>query len=438
MRRPPHQKTSPRTLALPGFVVSGMSKMRGLMDSVVSFERVQMSPYWRSPLLLSQAGPIEAGRSNAGSAQCPRASSQVRDSEPAPPAALYLNAFKWPPPGSMLWLRMAAAQLTATWVSALPDGSRSALSLEHALRAPCLQRSPLPGCRGMERAFRGQRGERLVGSPALRLLQTTRTRATTTRQLLLASEPTLEQWNLNLPAARIGRVADVDCSVAVEEPSPTLWVLACSSSASQSVVATGRKQRSPISIRKAWLADLLRDAAACPAGATSLCITAGFDPPGCNIEAPLQFIFRRRACTVARPLGRTASAARDIARRRSADPSHRRPDDAGLSPLGRRLYRSSPERPLRAHCARSHGAATCECWRRKVTTATAPLASAPGLNRPQELRRPGAPLHHQTHPFERVQMSPRLRPIYPAGRTTAPAATTGHSVIGGTPMHRLK
>jgi hypothetical protein len=46
MRRPLLQKTSPRTLALPGFVVSGPSKMRGLRCSGVSFERVQMVGGW--------------------------------------------------------------------------------------------------------------------------------------------------------------------------------------------------------------------------------------------------------------------------------------------------------------------------------------------------------------------------------------------------------
>src|SRR5690242_1330546 len=101
MRRPPNQKTSPRTLALPGFVVSGLSKMQGLMGSVVSFERVQMSPYQRSPLFSLRSGLFEDCHSNVEDALAPRSFDPSQRLEAEPRYAPDLNAFKRPLPGSM-------------------------------------------------------------------------------------------------------------------------------------------------------------------------------------------------------------------------------------------------------------------------------------------------------------------------------------------------
>jgi hypothetical protein len=215
----------------------------------------------------------------------------------------------------------------------------------------------------------------------------------------------------------------------------TLRVLSHSSSASQSAVTVLRRLRAPIGIRQARLRDALRNTSANTVCATSFCTTTDLDTPGSNVERPLQFICQRRAFMVTKALARRSRAARDIARPRASDSFRSCPGDAGLSTPA--LYRRSPESVLRLQNARSAGV-TCVRWQRKVRASRAPVASAPSLNRPQQLSLQSAPSHNRAHPFERVQMRPRPHSIYPASRTPASAEPTGHSATGGTPMHRLK
>ena len=236
MRRPSYQKTSPRTLALPGFVVSGISKMRGLMGSAVSFENAfkwDLMP--GSPLLLLETGSFEASHSNAGSAPCGRSSARLEDRERIPTGALYLNAFKRQPFASMPSIRRAVEKTIAMGLSTPSDGGRAEFPLDHALRGSSSQRRRLAWCRGMERAYGRRRLRRLMlGSLGQRLSQIPRTQAATTRELISAPHPVLDLWNL-------------DWLIAVEEPSSTERMPTWFSFAAKSAVAERPRLRTPVS-----------------------------------------------------------------------------------------------------------------------------------------------------------------------------------------------
>jgi hypothetical protein len=94
MRRAPTPKTSPRTPALPGFGVSGVCKMRGLIASTVSFERVQMGGC--RPEL---GGGLEAAPTGMSRGLGAVRLGSARD-------GVHLNAFKWKTSGWVSTLRV--------------------------------------------------------------------------------------------------------------------------------------------------------------------------------------------------------------------------------------------------------------------------------------------------------------------------------------------
>jgi hypothetical protein len=448
MRRPPHQKTSPRTLALPGFVVSGLSKMPGLMGSAVSFERVQMEPYWRSPLLDLPSGSFEASRSNGGTAQRSRSCTRLLDLQPAPTHAPHLNAFKWRPPEPMPSPRIVverpiAIGVTTPTVSTSTDCGRSALPRDHAPRGLSCQPSALAWCRGMEPASGRQRiyqsiftkttapTRLMIDSLGLRLLQITRAEAATAPEFALPSEPVRQLWNPNLPIV----VEDL-CLRRGLTSCATLRLLTRCPFASQSAVIVNHLLRPPIGLCRARFADPLRDAAASPISATALRTTTALDTASGSVEAHLQFILQGCACRAPNARGGKTWVARDAAWPRLSDSpgssalnatsfiQSRHVSDAFLSTLVDEFCRPSSECLPRPHCARTAGG-TCASrpanrdpslsdpgrWQTKATPpATLMLTRGPGLRRPEHpsLSSPqGADARPRGHPFERVQMSSR-------------------------------
>ena len=458
MRRPPHQKTSPRTLALPGFVVSGISKMRGLMGSVVSFERVQMRPYRCSPLLGLQAASFAPSHSNAGGAPFGKSFSRVEHCEPTTGSELHLNAFKWLLPVSKPSARMTVPQPIAMGPSTPLDGERPEHPRDQTQCGLSCRQRGLAWCRGMERAL-GQRLSRVtVRLPDSRLSQIARAQAATARELARPSEPVLELWNHNLLTS-VDEPASTPCSGHCLND---LWaILAFSFSDSHPAVAVRRRVRTPRHIRGARAADHLRSSAASFLSSRMPCTTTDSDTSW-SIEARLQFVSQCASTATTSTLGcRTRSQvlggecvelrddhARRLARRhemgagsttwpRPSDESRSSLSDAELSTPGKALCRRSSEWLSRPHSASAIGV-SCERPQRKVRASRVPLPSVCGCPRPQPTAHQDARTHHPDRSFERVQMTSRPGPIDPAGRTPAPAATSGHSVTGGTPMHRLK
>jgi hypothetical protein len=411
MRRPSYQKTSPRTLALPGFVVSGISKMRGLMGSAVSFERVQMGPYPGSPLLLLETGPFEASHSNPGSAPCGRSSSRLDDHERTRTGALYLNAFKRQPFAPMPSTRRAVEKTIAMGLSTPIDGGRAESPLDHAPRGPSPQRRPLAGCRGMERAY-GRRLRLMLGPLGQRLSQIPRTQAATTREPIAAPHPVLDLWN-------------IDWLIAIEEPSSTERMPTCFSFASGSAVAERPRLRTPVRPFEARSADAVRDTAASHFASMSLCTTPDLDTrSSSSIEARLRSV-SQRACTATEAVDRKTRRAHGTGSPRSSDRSRSSSTEADLSAPGEAICRTSSEWLPRAYSA---GAIFITCVRlpRKILASMTSLAPAPGLHRPQQRRTlQSVRTRPEANPFERVQMRPRPHPIYRAGRTPARAETSG-------------
>jgi hypothetical protein len=417
MRCPPYQKTSPRTLALPGFVVSGVSKMRGSMGSVVSFERVQMRPYEHSSLLPPQARSFEANHSKAGDAQCRKTFSRAEDPKPDPASALHLNSFKWIALGRMLPLRIAVAQLMSMRVALPAFDDPSRFPHDHSPSALSRKRCGVASCRSLERACLRQLCRLTITSPDWPHPEPAR-----------APEPVHDLWN-------------IDLANAVEAPSSTWCALTCSSFAPRSAVAVRRRVRNSVDDYEAPQADPPQ-AAATSCLTSSLCTAADCDTFSDSFEAPpLQQFVLRRAGRATETLGRNTRVAPDIDWSRRSDLSLRplslRPlSDAGRSIPGAALYGRSSERLPRQHCARTKGH-TWVIWQGKAMASTVPPASGEELPR-QQLTRQRLGVGHKANAFERVQMSSRSRPIYPVGRPVAPAETSGHLVTGGTPMHRLK
>jgi hypothetical protein len=454
MRRPSHQKTSPRTLALPGFVVSGLSKMRGLMGSAVSFERVQMGPYRRSPLLVLETRAFEVSHSNACSARRGECFSPLKTPEPCCAVARYLNAFKWQLAASMPSLRLSVAQPITGCASTPLDGGRSEFPRDHTLERFARRRGRFARCRGMELVCWRRRWQLTTEWLELQPLQVARIKTTSARELALASGPVLESWNVDLP-------------IALENSSATLRPLSCccahsivtsgsysSCFALQSAVVETHRLRIPINVGQARSGNALRDGAASSVSATALCTTTALDTASSRIEAPLQFVFRpesivdRRCaerdhghrghdCRAANAVGRTTRAAQATAWPRLSDSSRSSIGDLDVLPQAEALSCDSSERPPGALCARTFSISCVRCQLTLRAWATTP-ARTPRSHRPHRSSPQRAHTRRPAHPFERVQMRARAHPIYLVGRTPAPAKTYGSVATGGTPMHRLK
>ena len=423
MRRPAYQKTSPRTLALPGFVVSGISKMPGSMGSAVSFERVQMSPYRHSPPGVFHTGSFGTSRSNAGGAQCESSFSRIGHREPVSTVPLHLNAFKRQVSAAMPPLRTPPARPIVFEASPSTNAKGSALLPDHALRRPSRQRWVPTSCRGMERSSGRRICRLMIGAPGVRRLQTSRPQPAAARELMPASEPLLELWNLDL-------------LVAVEAPSSTLRLRTAYCFASQSAIAVCRGLRTPISVRQTGSSDLGRDAVTSSRTSTALCATPDLDTLSGSVKAPLQFVLQR-ACSATEIRGHRTRVVRTRLWAGRSDRSRSPPSDDGLLPLSEWIPRGTSDCRPRPCCARTIAASWVICLR-KAAAPEAPIPSAREHHRPYQLTHQGARPRGPTPSFERVQMRARPYPIHPAGRTPAPAETFGHLVTGATPMHRLK
>ena len=428
MRRPPNQKTSPRTLALPGFVVSGLSKMQGLRGSVISFERVQMGPYPRSPLWVLQTGSFEVSQSNVEGVRFGRSFSRIENWERSPArqlpcdldslGGLHLNAFKWQlAPGSLPPYYLAVAPPIVRWLSKRNEAGHSGLPLQHgSLQAPLHQGRDRRRCRGMKQATgRGASSPRALisDSPAPRPLQITRTQSSTERPLMLAPDAMLDA-----PTSDLHTVVGTPASTAIaisRHICSTHHPVICLRLAPELTISERSRPRSPIALRETRYGDPGRQVASRSFVSTPLCTTADLNTRSGSTESPRRPVPLRAACTARAAdtcfhqckgtFARKAQGPPDAAWPRSKDPSGCLPFDAAPPSPCRAIQHRPSEWPSRRHCTRTSSGAFM----------------GPGFIS-----------------FERVQMRPRPHPIHPAGRTNAPAETSGHSPIGGTPMHCLK
>lgn len=398
MRRPPYQKTSPRTLALPGFVVSGVSKMRGLMDSAISFERVQMRPDVRSSRLGTRTGRFGDGHTNAGDAL--RMRSSARDENRKPGSAPHLNAFNWQAPEPISPLRSA---LPATNQCRRPGATD-----EHFFRGLSLKQPSWVWRQAREREWGPLTCQRLLdwSPPQLPRLGRTRT-------------------------ARAGDLVGTPGPLPSSTPRP-----ATNSLASQSAVAVrGRPELPAPSHDPARSSDPGRIIEATSLISCWLCITR-FDTSERRIEAPEQFASQRNYAT-ANTLRGVTQAARDTAWSRLSDIRRSVLRDSDHAAEGKMLRRRSPEWWARSYCV-TPGSVALVRRLRKLIASVPPSSPAPALHGTQQPTIPGARNRRRTPPFERVQMRLRPHPIYPAGHTPVSGEPIGQSVTGGTPMHRPK
>jgi len=349
MRCPRHQKTSPQTLALPGFVVSGLSKMRGLMGSIVSFERVQMGLYRRSPLLVPQPASFEASHSKPGRAQYRTSSSRVEQPiNRGPTGALHLNAFKCEPCASTQPPGTIVAHPTRVHPPTPFDRELSGLLHVHTLRGLSRQRCGPTWCRGMERASWLRIWRLMLDSPGAWLLQIAPTQVANTREFALASEPSF-----------------IELPIEVQGTSSTLRVLTCSYFEPHSDGAMRPRRLNPIRFRKAPSVDHERHEATGFLAHASLYTTTDFDTPSDNVETVLQLALQRDRKATEAP-GREARLARDTDWLRLPDLLRSRLSAMDLQRQITPIYcRRSEARRLRPDYARSSGV-TCMRSERKV------------------------------------------------------------------------